>query len=361
LRFIVVLLRHGNRLGCVAELDAKRAAGSRDAEVLIAEATDEIKRLLWWLLLRHEQRVRGHLRLDRGAHVGRCAKESVGRYKTIEALVRPLEVVVLHVEREPTLTIREVGEDGLAQKLLPQRLPEALDLAERLRMLRPALHVRDSVAAEQMLEVGCTAPGGVLPSLVGQHLLGVSVLRDAAFDRLDDEIRLLVVRNRPRHEISRVVIHEGGDVQPLMAAELECKDVALPELIRLGSLEAAFGLVSRLRRLTLCDESFLMEDSPHGRLGDPESLETRHDVPNSPRAPLGMLRAKRHHLRALYTRLVLRSGDRCRGRTRHPRPQCLHATPVEQGDELLDRPERDTERHGDVSVLRAAFHRLDDS
>ena len=81
--------------------------------------------------------------------------------------MRPLEVVVLDVETQSTLAVGEIGEHGLAQKLLPQALPEPFDLAERLRVLRPALDVRDAVAAQEMLEVGRATPCRVLTALVG--------------------------------------------------------------------------------------------------------------------------------------------------------------------------------------------------
>jgi hypothetical protein len=61
--------------------------------------------------------------------------------------VRPLEVVVLDVQAQPPLAIREISEDRARQEFFPQRLPETLDLPQRLRMLRPAFTVHDAVAA----------------------------------------------------------------------------------------------------------------------------------------------------------------------------------------------------------------------
>jgi hypothetical protein len=57
--------------------------------------------------------------------------------------VRPLEVVVLHEQRRTALAIVEVGKHRPRQELLPHRLPETLDLAAGLRVVRAALHVRD--------------------------------------------------------------------------------------------------------------------------------------------------------------------------------------------------------------------------
>ena len=68
--------------------------------------------------------------------------------------MRALEVVVLDEQRHPTLTVLEVGEHGAREQLLPQRFPEALDLAAGLRMVRSALDVPDAVPLELGLELG---------------------------------------------------------------------------------------------------------------------------------------------------------------------------------------------------------------
>jgi hypothetical protein len=59
--------------------------------------------------------------------------------------MRTLEVVVREVVLEPALRIDEVRKHRAAEKLVPQRLPEALDLAECLRMLRSTTNVLDAV------------------------------------------------------------------------------------------------------------------------------------------------------------------------------------------------------------------------
>jgi hypothetical protein len=132
-------------LSRIADLYAKRTAGGRNAEVLIAEATDQVERFLDGLFLRESQRVRLHLRLDGCTHLRRGAKEAIGGHQTVERLMRPLEVVVLDEELDSSKTVREVSEDGLAKKVVPQRLPEAFDLSERFGVLRSALAVLDAV------------------------------------------------------------------------------------------------------------------------------------------------------------------------------------------------------------------------
>ena len=223
----------------------------------------------------------------------------------VDALVRALEVVVLDEERHPAQAVREVREHRLAQKLVPQRLPEALDLAQRLGMLRPALAVRDAVPAQQLLELRRATPGRVLPALVGQHLARLTVLGDAALERFDDQARLLVVRHRPRHEVPRAVVHEANQVHTLMPPQLEREDVRLPELVRLCAFEAALRLVTPLHLGRLSQQAGLVQDPPHRRLRDAEALEAREHVADAARAPLRGCSARcDHRVRCSSSRLL---------------------------------------------------------
>lgn len=94
--------------------------------------------------------------------------------------MRTLEVVVLDEQRHAPLAVLEVGKHGARQQLLPQRLPEALDLAAGLRMVRSALDVPDAVTLELGLELGVATPARVLPPLIGQDLARHPVLGNAA-------------------------------------------------------------------------------------------------------------------------------------------------------------------------------------
>lgn len=94
--------------------------------------------------------------------------------------MRTLEVVVLHEQPDTPLAVLEVGKHGAGQQLFPQRLPEPLDLAAGLRMVRPALHVPDAMTLELGFELGGTTPAGVLATLIGQDLARRAVLGNAA-------------------------------------------------------------------------------------------------------------------------------------------------------------------------------------
>lgn len=162
--------------------------------MLVAELPDDVEGFARRLLEREPQRVRCDLALDLRAHVGRGPKVPVRGHGAVECLVWALEVVVREEVLEPVLRVDVVSEDRAADELVPQRLPEPLDLAERLRVLRPAANMPDAETLERDLEFGLAAPHRVLPAIVGQHLGRLAECGHAAFERLDDQRRLLVMR-----------------------------------------------------------------------------------------------------------------------------------------------------------------------
>jgi len=146
--FIVALLGKGNGLGLVAsDLHAQPIARRCNAQVLVAQSANQIEGLSRGLLTRQAHRVVRDALFDRGTHVRSRPEESVRRHKPTQRLVRPLEVVGVDEQLDPSCAIGEVGEHRAREKLVPQRLPEALDLAQGLRVLRPALDVLDPVLA----------------------------------------------------------------------------------------------------------------------------------------------------------------------------------------------------------------------
>ncbi|HZS68712.1 MAG TPA: hypothetical protein VFA72_16485 [Burkholderiales bacterium] len=203
---------------------------------------------------------------------------------------------MLNEERRSALAIVEVGEDRAREELLPDRLPEALDLAAGLRMVRPALDVPDAVATKLLFEPGLTTPGGVLAPLVGQDLARCPVVSDAAGQGFQHERAPLVVRHHQAHEVARMVIQERRDVDALMAPEQEREEVRLPELIGLRALEAA---ISRLRlgfrrRPRLC-KALALQQPPYRRIRSPDAKETPHHIADAPASRMGLLALDRKH------------------------------------------------------------------
>jgi hypothetical protein len=186
-RFIVVSLGKvdGLRL-LVSHLHPKSVALSGDGEVSVSQLPHEVEGLSRLLLQRQAQCVVGHRVLDGLSHLWHGPEEAVSWDDAANALVRALEVVAVDEELRALQAVVEVVEDGAGQVLVPQRLPEALHLAHRLRVVRPALHVVDAVPAQLLLEVRLAAPRGVLAALVRQHLSGRPVSGNAAVERLQN-------------------------------------------------------------------------------------------------------------------------------------------------------------------------------
>lgn len=289
------ILVEGDGLGGVADADVEARLAGGDREALVAQLAHDVERFARLLLEREPQRVRRDLLLDGLAHVRRGAEEPVRGHEAVERLVRALEVVVREEVLESALRVDEVREHGASEELVPQRLPEPLDLAERLRVLRPAPDVRDAVPGQRLLELGLAAPHRVLPAVVGQHLGRLAVRREAAFERLHHERRLLVVCDRVADDEPAVVVHEHAQVEPLLPALQEREDVGLPQLVRRRAFEPPRRVLALGHRRWRRDESLFMEDATHLGLRHAERLEPREHVADPPRAPLSVLLLERHH------------------------------------------------------------------
>ena len=334
----------------VPDTDIEPAAFGRDGQVAVTEATDEIERLSQRLFVRKPHRVGCDCFLDGGAHVRSRAEEAVCRDKALECLVRTLEVVRVDEKLNASVAISEVGKDGAREKLVPKRLPEALDLAERLRVLRSALDVANAVEMELPLEVGLAAPRRVLTALVGENLTRLSERGDAPLQRFDDELRALMVREVVRDDEPRMIIHERGHVEALVATQEKREDVGLPKLIGLCTLEATRCMLARPSGHMLFDETCFAKDAADGGLRDAKADEAREEVADATRAKLGLLLAQRDdvltlHLASEWRALLFDARTRLRAeRVRSPHPV--------DGDPLLQRRHRDAELPGDLRLCR---------
>jgi len=178
-----------------------------------------------------------------------------------------LEVVVLNEQRRPALAVLEVGKDGAREELLPHRLPEALDLAAGLRVMRTALHMPDALAAKRFLEARLAPPRGVLAPLVGQDLPRRPIVRHAPLQRLHHQRALLVVRHHQAHHVARVIVQERRHIHPLVAPKQEREEIRLPQLIGLGALKALLlRLGPRLGRFVLLGKPLLAKHPAYRRL-----------------------------------------------------------------------------------------------
>jgi hypothetical protein len=340
--FMIVLRREGDRGLIGADAHGECRAARADRELPIAQAPDEVEGRAHRLLARQAQRVLGDGRLDRRAHRGGRAEEPIGGRCPLEPLVRALEVVVLHEERDASLTVLEVGEHRARKELLPHRLPEPLDLPAGLRVVRAALHMRNPVALQFRFELRRAAPRGVLPPLIGQDLPRRAAVRNAARQGLEHERAALVMGHREAHQVSRVIVEECRDVDALVLAQQEREEIRLPELIGLGALEATH-LEPRLR-LRGCSRTLTVlgvQHPPHRRLGGTDPQEPLHHITDPPASRLRVrgLRCedrcatgRRSARRLLHGRVLPRLERRRTARSIAPHPvdrrRVRHAEPL---------------------------------
>ena len=234
------------------------------------------------------------------------AEEAVRGRQTLDRLVRALEVVVLDEQSRATLAVIEVGEHRAREELLPHRLPEPLDLAAGLRVVRPALHVANALAPKLLLEPRLATPGGVLAPLIGEDLARRAMVGNPARQRLEHERAPLVVRHHQAHDIARMIIQERRDINPLVAPKEEGEEVRLPQLIGLRALEAPRRhLGSWLHRRTLLGKPLLFKYPAHRRLGGADAEEAPHHIANPAAARLRFCLLRLNH--RLAARIALRA------------------------------------------------------
>lgn len=163
-------------------------------------------------------------------------EEAVGRAEPFDALVRALVVVVTDPEFDPLLGRLEAVELGAGEEVLPDRRPEAFDLAQGHGMLGPALEVRDAVLLELGFEAAGAPPGGILTAVVGEQLLGRLELADGDAIHLDHRLGGGAAEQARPDDVARVIIQEGDEVG-VTTAQPEGEDVRLPHLVGRGPLE----------------------------------------------------------------------------------------------------------------------------
>ena len=231
---------------------------------LLAQSPDHVERTLGLTAQRQFLHVRGDAAFDHRPQFFGDREESIRRTETVERLVRSLVVIVLHPQPNPLPRLIEAVELGSTEKLLPDRFPEPLHLAQRHRVMRLAAEVMDVILRQLLLEARLPAPGGVLPTVVGEHLLGHAVLRHGCPIDFQDVLRRLAAKQIQSHDVARVVIHKRNQVG-VLAAQPECEDVALPHLVRRRPLEGTrLGWILRHFPLRLRQQPVLMQRPPHG-------------------------------------------------------------------------------------------------
>lgn len=204
-----------------------------DDQAPVSDLSDHVERLYRLAVQGQFLHVRRHVLLDRGLHLLPDLEEPVRRAEPFKALVRPAVVVVFHPVGEAFLRFIERLEPGARKELVLQRLPEAFDLPQRLRMMGLRTDVVDMILGQFLLELRLSAPGGVLPPVVGKKLRRNPVFPGRAPVNFQHVLRALATVQPDPGDIPGVIIDKPDDIGQFVV-EGENRDVALPERIRLG-------------------------------------------------------------------------------------------------------------------------------
>ncbi len=209
--------------------------GAQD-DRLALHAADHVEGGLGFSAQGHLEEVLLQAGLDGAAQLGLDFEEAVGRAETVQALVRPLVVIIFDPKFDPLAGGVKAGELGADQELLPDRRPKAFDLAQSHGVVGPGLDVSDAVLFELGLEAAGAAPGGVLAAVIGEHLLGWFELADGHPIDLDDGLSGGTAEQIGAHQVARVIVEERDEIG-IAATQAEGEDVRLPHLVGRGSLE----------------------------------------------------------------------------------------------------------------------------
>ena len=222
----------------IGDTELELALLGAEHDGLAVHAADHVEGCLGFAAQRQFEEVVGNALLDRGAQLILDLKEAVGGAQAADALMGPLVVVVFDPELDALPGDVEAVELGADEEVLPDRGPEALDLAQGHGVLGPGLEVRDAILLEFRREAAGAAPGSVLAAVVGEHLLGRLELAGGDAIDLDDGLGRGAAEQVRADDEAGVIIHEGDEVG-VTPAEAEREDVGLPHLVGRGPLEEA--------------------------------------------------------------------------------------------------------------------------
>ncbi len=174
-------------------------------------------------------------------------EKAIGRTQSLQGLVGPLVIVVLHPQPYALARRLEAVELRPHQELFPDRFPEPFDLTQRHGMVRPAFDVVNPVLPQLRLEACRPAPTRILAALIGEHLFGHTVLGHRRAVHLQDVLRRWAAKKVQAHYVARIIIQKADQIG-ILARQTEGEDVALPHLVGRGTLEEARfrGIAPRL-------------------------------------------------------------------------------------------------------------------
>ena len=211
----------------------------RDHQRLLAHTANHVERLLHLAVPRQRLHIGRHAAFDHGAFLRLDREEAIGRTESVQTLMRPPVVVVLHPPREALPRLVERLETRLIEELVLECLPQPLDLPQRLGMMRRTANMVDVILCHFLLELCLAAPAGILPTVVGQHLSRGTIFADRPAVDFQHALRCVAAIDSQTHDVPGVVIQKGDDIRHF-PEDVVVRDVALPHLVRRGTLEPAW-------------------------------------------------------------------------------------------------------------------------
>jgi hypothetical protein len=163
-------------------------------------------------------------------------EEAVGGAKAADTLVRPFVIIIFDPEGTSLDGLLEAVELRPLEELSQDRLPEALDLAQRHGMVRTRTDMLDAVLLHLPLEARLPAPVRILAPVIGKHLFGDTVLGHTPAVGLQHVFCRLAAVQSQGDDVATVIVHEADQVG-VATRQAEGHDVALPHLVGTGAFE----------------------------------------------------------------------------------------------------------------------------
>jgi hypothetical protein len=127
------------------ELHLYLALLGADHHRLLSQPPDHVKGFLGLTAQRQLLDVVGDAALDHGAQFLRDGEEPIRREQSLQRLVRTFVIVVFDPQPHPFACLLETVKLRPHQKVLPDRFPEPLDLAQRHRVMGRTADMVDAV------------------------------------------------------------------------------------------------------------------------------------------------------------------------------------------------------------------------
>jgi hypothetical protein len=118
-------------------------------------------------------------------------KKTIRRHQIVDPLVGPKVIIVVDEMLEPLTRLLQIQRAHPLPKFIPNRLPQPLAFAHRLRMVASRHHVPYSLLGQKALEFGLASPGKILPPLIGEYFLRASKTLDTAHEGFHDKVTRL--------------------------------------------------------------------------------------------------------------------------------------------------------------------------